>query len=448
MWLPEQQARQQAPPHTAGLPPLVGVDAGGVNTCLVHRSRLVLAGSAAIPALVMASRFGRIDDFDTRTNVGTEQAPDYRTLATDGFWVEAGDSRANELHGMIAQEGLFIFGDEGEIFTPAAAGFAPGEITLRQNSWYGTDPGRVPIISGSLVVFVQGGGQDVRGFVFSEQENKYLAPSLFARTGPLLPGVADLTLLRSTDTRPDTVYVVSAGADGKVGVMALTDDAQRLPAWSVWETAGVTRAATSARTGLVVAVERGGRLAMERVGDPRMDRWDAAWTVTAPEERALPRPALPAWMQAPEAGAVRWRWRTGEQHQEAGLPVAGAEPLPDTVPAGRTLEVGLPYERVVRTTPYVAQTQVGHKVGLRRSRIMDAGLFLYSEVAGPAASVEVNAKVVRFKPSDRRRVVAEGPAGTELVRCGGMRGWRRVSDLRFVFRGPVAVAALSFLATG
>ena len=263
-----------------------GIDAGGPNAADVHQDRLVLIGSGIVPDAMAASRVGKWTDF----RFGVLQDTDNPTMVTpvndvvadaditrfvktpaDGFWLYAGTGRGGEFHALLKQEGLFVFGRLGESVVPPGL-FAAATAEVRENSWYGSERGRTPVIAGGLTIFVQRGGEDVRAMNWSEEERKYLAVSMLSQAGTIpFRKARDMTYRGSRGRDPDLLFVVDE--DGSVGVASL--HLLEMVAWSRWsfrlnppgqpDTAsdGKVRAAATPLGELAFLTERDGEIALE-----------------------------------------------------------------------------------------------------------------------------------------------------------------------------------------
>ena len=345
--------------------PLIGIDLGGVNCGAIHQDRLVLAGSTTISDLVMASTVGDHTDFrlgsttpltaraagDGLPAITQEEAEasvdengdpkpiinpesplqwtdaqgdmhdlSWSSTPADGFWFQQTSSRQNSFHFIIQQEGMFIFGDLGEATVPSGAGgaaaFIPDNVVIRENSWYGTELGRTVLIVGGLVVFIQKGGQDVRGIEWSEERSKYDAPSLITLAGNLFDRAVDMSFAPSKDRRSDTVYVIGESnnveLDGQLGVLLLRYGDPRF-AWARWRTVGKILGGAAPLGHRVFLVERGGdpasavegTVALETLAPDGTDDLDAAYGMDVVVSRTDndipilaygPLPDTAAWM--------------------------------------------------------------------------------------------------------------------------------------------------------
>ena len=468
---------------------LVGIDYGGANAAAIHQNRLVLVGSSAVPDLLLVSNVGQWTDFSiTREDAeGVQQAtPD------DGFFVEQSSSRANGFQAVAQQEGLFLFGDIGEATVPAGA-FTAAEVQLRENSWYGTELGSIPIIVGGLVCFLQAGGGDLRAIRWTEQERKYEAPSLRAMAGPVFDEAIDLAWGRSRASEADTVYVVDE--DGTVGLCAVRQTPPET-AWSIWDIPrGRVRGCVNAGGREVFLVERSGEIRVEvpeRRDNQGAALMDGEEVIGFEEEKPVPSwlrgQVTIAWKGRDEAGRplssdeigeafldsrVDWRvewvdrqpvFITDDPDEELAederrtpiLPIGTLareelfiregreEELPETppklVPADEPIRVGLAYEAQLETLPFVARTQTGTRRGVTRSRIFSVSLDF---VGNAPYAVLVNDRWVPARP--RRDNVTDV---VQSVQVGGISGWRRRQRLKIGLYHQAELAGLFYRAAG
>ena len=281
---------------------LFGIDAGGPAAAIVHQDRLVLVGSGIAPDLVAGSRVGKWDDFrlgviqdedePTQTTPVTAltdpPAAGFVASTSEGFWIQATTARGNDFHALLQQEGLFVFGAIGESVVPP--GLLSGRtLEIRENSWYGSERGRTPVIAGGLSIFVQRGGQDLRAIGWNENERKYLAVSMLHQAGDVFRRARDMTFVGSQERDPDLVFVVDEGGDVAVASLPLVDEVK----WSRWSFRvdpdedpplpqdGKVRAATAPLGSLAFAVERNGYLAIETPAEDQTLQGDETFETTA-----------------------------------------------------------------------------------------------------------------------------------------------------------------------
>ena len=473
---------------------VIGIDFGGASAAIIHQDRLVLAGGGAVPDMLAMSRTGNWIDF--RLGVDGDGAPvvgvnpggtpiladgstgdEFTTNAADGFWFQQVSGRGNRFHALLQQEGLFVLGDVGESAVPAGP-FTPAETQIRENSWYGSDLGRTPVIAGGLVVFLQHGGNDVRAIAWNEVQRKYLAPSLLTLAGAVFEKARDMTFRPSAGRRGDTVYVIDE--DGTMAVM-LIRIGEEVPAWSRWTTDGRILAGAAPLGNLVLAVERNGQTALEWLRPDGEDARDAQETVELTPAGDGYAATLPAWMEGLTNEALSiveegdetlvsrsdtevFRVRNGALEVET----TPGDYVPMT-PGPGTLRalVGMPYIRALQTVSFVARKQQGSQTRVRPSRIIDCAVdYVIPANARPGlagrrdnlrlaevliGAGEVSLAIVPKSRRGGRRVVKvkRGRLVTnEIVsfRYSGVLGWRDRIALELEADRHVSIAGISYRA--
>ena len=385
---------------------IFGYENGGPSAGLLYQDRLVLAGALAGGAVgggvLAASKTGNWDDFRLHGTRRNQDGSDTPLLATpaDGFWAQEASARGNAYHALLAQQGLFVFGSAAETVVPAGP-FTATQVQLRENSWLGSDPGRKPVIAGSLAVFLQRGGHDLRGFHWSEREAKYPAPSLTAWCGQVFRKALDLVYRQSSGRRGDTVMIVDENGDIAIALFRV---GEQMPAWSRWSTEGKVRALTAPQGAVAALVERNGHLRLERLADElddgHINRDDCEVVFNHKDFNAK----LPDWMEGLAGGLttrndirplrLRWYEKEGDgvgeyyEHTKPWSVSSDRRSVNDDgtsldPPGGQSLEmrIGLKYERVLETTQFVRRTAAGSQARLRPQRILDTVIdFVFENV--------------------------------------------------------------------
>ena len=386
--------------------PMFGVDAGGPSAAIVHQDRLVVVGSGVMPDLFAASRTGVWDDFRLGvvqdpenpqeiapvTDPDPDDTENFVSTPADGFFLQQTSGRGNGFHALLQQEGLFVFGDLGESVVPP--GILSGQTAeLRENSWFGSERGRTPVIAGGIVVFLQAGGQDLRGISWTEEQRKYLAPSLLSRVGPIFSRGRDLTFRSSTGRDADTVYVVDETGD--VAVLSIPIG---LPgAWSRWSLRpdpdnvpreGAVRAATAPLGELCFLVEREGVVALETLApDNAIGDVLEGGRFDTDEERTAVIARVVEFLQTSLAGQIE-STRVADPDPKYAVQLyqlnAAKDGLVDVdegkttvrFPLGQDLRCEIPIRFEFETLPWVEASESGFQRSVRRTRMLDVSLDL------------------------------------------------------------------------
>lgn len=460
---------------------IFGIDLGGMSAGIIHQDRLVMVGSGAVPDMLVASRTGRWTDFalgytapdqDGNTEPVVLPGPGAEPVdsPSNGFWFQQTTGRGNAFHALLQQEGLFVFGNVGESNIPVGR-FVEDEVEIRENSWYGSDLGRTPIIAGGLALFLQKGAQDIRGFAWTEAERKYIASPLMAHAGQVFSRAIDMTFQTSTERHGDTVFIIDE--DGSMATLLLRVGSQ-YPAfanWTVSQEGEVSDRVVGGTAPLGIAaflVERNDVIAVETFNDREWLDGALSFTIT-PDRRMVDAAgnsvSLPGWMLTP--GRIL-AWRNGvEPEREL---VIGE--MPPTFPldeweAMNEITIGAPFECRVETLPFVANAATGLKRSIRKTKILDVALDCISEDvdADPESLssirdsdnlLQAQLQVVmtnrgqategRRKPSSK--IPLQAKEGIKTLEWPATRGWRDRVALRFSSKRPLSIAGIAYRAVG
>ena len=368
-----------------------GSEYGGPATGLLYQDRLVLVGGGAIPDAVVASRASDWTEF------AVEDADN--PVESDAFFFQQVSSRSASFQSVVQQDGLFLFGDVGESIVRSGP-FTRSMYRVDENSWHGIESGIPAVLAGSQVVFVQKGGEDVRIINWSEEQKKYNAATMLTISGSVFEKARATTFERSSGRDSDLLYVVDE--DGYLAVASIKPQPPNI-AWTNWytepQTVPVGSTATPARFldvmsvggQTVFLVERNGEVAMEWLGSHRGAELDGGAYYTAEEGQesfTLTTMDLPAWMREYADSDVarnpddklRYRFvirQDGEPLTDAvpivfheGEPVIEYSREPIRIPFGDVIEVGLQYDRVLQTLPFVVTSNVGRKLAIRECSLI------------------------------------------------------------------------------
>ena len=377
---------------------LYSLENGGPACGLVFQDRLVLAGGIPIPDLVLASRVGtsaELDSLPSWQNFAQTETVGDEEVATEasGFFFEQSTGRNNPFVAMLQQEGLFLFGTEGEANVPAGP-FTRTQAQIRENSWYGVERGIQPLIASGLTCFIQDGGQDLRGFAWTEAQRKYDAASLREVAGNIFTVAVSMAVRESTDLTAPTVFVVDEG--GGAAVMSLRQTPPQI-AWTVWSTGG--------------AYERDiPNDDLRRTEDP--DKFLGV---------------------ASQGSEVLFLVERGDEVfvERLGMRDEGA----DCLDAG-----GRPFWATIETVPLLKPSQSGTRLSVLKSRIFGV-VCLWEGVVPDEVYIHLQEATGR-----RPRASESGQASAEAY--GSLSGWRRRTTVRLDLRRQCRLAGMSFRASG
>ena len=454
---------------------------GGAAAAAVHQNRLVLFGSKVMPDLLIAASTLDHMDFSLVSQGTGEESPTAKP--TDGFWIGEVSAFHNTTHAVAQQEGLFLFGSDGEsVIHPGP--FA-SDVHVRENTQFGSDPGSRPVIIDGVLCFVQKDGQDIRGIQWTEQQAKYEAPSLREFAGPVFERAVGIAAQESTDKENSTLYVIDS-----TGGVATGSFRRTLPnvAWTTWTTGGKYRIVRGRPAALeeevapdkilsaeefdgnpVFLVERNGNICLEELedredrkeGDPLLDVYTAYTSENPPEKPIKFKEGQVVWARTEilNRGVVNSTWQRYDWIEELSLrynPAEGegwefvfgdmamAEPsVPDVKPFSTAVEIriGKPYSTTIETVPIAIRTSSGSRISALSSNIF--GLVCTYEGGVPTHAM-IN---LRRRASKQARTLPAEKL-VSAARYGGITGWRRRSTIRLDYDTHCTIVSIGYRTSG
>lgn len=195
---------------------------GWPKTVTFHEGRLYFFGTTSQPQSLFASVVN--DFFNFEIGAGRDDEAIFVTLNTD---------QLNAGRAIFSGRALQMFTGGAEFFVPDSP-ITPS-LTVKQQTRYGSIA-RKPVTIDGATIYVQKTGKVVREFVFSFDEDAYIAPPLSILAPHLLNSVRALAAWEG-DGQDDTNLVLFVNGDGTLAVLN-TLRAQSINAWSKWTTDG------------------------------------------------------------------------------------------------------------------------------------------------------------------------------------------------------------------
>ena len=231
---------------------------GNPSVCLIHRTRLLLAGLEAQPNLLMASVIGDITDFDVGTGLDTDAIVE--TIGTD--------STLEILHFGSAEQ-LLIFTQNGPYYVPeqVAAPLSPTNLEILRISPEVAGASTPLLVSEGMLFTEDGSGRLMvavpTGNVRRSWDVADLAEMAFHLSG--VPREIETLAAGSSTDR----LVFQLREDGKIACMTYRRGAQST-GWSLWyRTTGSWRSIVAANSALYVVSEFDGAFFLDRF-DPTL----------------------------------------------------------------------------------------------------------------------------------------------------------------------------------
>jgi hypothetical protein len=387
-----------------------------------HSGRLWIGGSRSRPTTLWGSRAGLFYDFSLGTALDDEGIE--ATIDTD---------QLNRIVNLYSGRNLMIFTTGAEFIIPVAAGepITPKNIsTLRQSRIGSFDGFRVAENEGG-VFYLQAGGRSVQEFIYFDTQQAYGNNLVSLLSGHLVVEPTDFCLRRATSLDEGALLAITR-ADGGATIATIRRD-QLITAFTNHTTQGSFTACGADYNDLYFAVNRGGKLYLERLNDDAF--LDASVLYTA----GLPADTF-----------------TGLEHLN-GLEcrvIADGSVLPRVTPSGgsatiereaeESCEIGLWFQPLVKDLPVVFNfANVGTTMG-RYMNIEEIVLRLFETV-----SIKVNGAPVAFRgfgvAGGNSPLDAPPPEFSGIKRIQGFRGWDYTGQVTITQDEPAKMTVLGYM---
>ncbi|MGG5812467.1 hypothetical protein [Falsiroseomonas sp. CW058] len=357
-----------------------------------HQDRLVLGGSRDLPNRLWLSRTGDFHSFDPGTGLDDE-----------GIEFSLMSDQVNAIRGLFSGRHLQVF-TSGAEWMVTGDPLTPSSIQLHRQTRVGSPVDRMvpPVDVDGATIFAARSGRGITELAYTDVADTYQANDLALVARHLVQAPVSMAY----DQLLRLLHVVMA--DGSMATLTLYR-AEQVIAWTRQETDGAFRAVAETDGRVFVAVERGGRM--------RLERFDAG----AGFDAAL----------AGSAAAPQDRW-VGLSHLEGrevgvladGAPVAARAVAGGAVtldPPAASVQAGLPFRHVIEPLPLSLATPSG--AAAAPVRLVSATFRL---LATPALEVDLGrgAQAVPFRRFGTAVLDAPPQPFTGDVALRGL-GWRR-----------------------
>ena len=231
-------------------------------TCCFHQDRLVIGGSRDLPNRLWLSRTGDLFNFDPGTGLD-DQAIAFSLLS----------DQVNAIRGVFSGQHLQLF-TSGAEWMVTGDPLTPANIQINRQTRVGSPVDRLvpPVDVDGSTIFISRGGQGVYEFAYTQVQQAYQANDLAILGRHLIKAPRAMAY----DQRARLLHLVME--DGALATLTLYR-AEQVTAWTRQETNGTFCAITEVEGTLWCAVERAGRIALERFEDGLMQ--DGALTGTS-----------------------------------------------------------------------------------------------------------------------------------------------------------------------
>ena len=295
---------------------------GWPTTACFHQNRLVFGGARDLPNRLWLSRTGNLYDFDLGTGLDSE-----------GIEFAILSDQVNAIRGVFSGRNLQVF-TSGAEYVASGAPLTPSSIQLSRQTRIGSPVGRLiqPLDIDGATVFLARNGRAAFAFDYTAMQSTYQANDLALTARHLFVDPQDMAY----DQRARLLHI--AMADGAIATLTIYREEQ-VTAWSRQETAGAVLALACIE-GVIWA-------AVERVGQTRLERFDAALALDAALDGAASTPA------------THWDGLSHLEAQTVGILADGADGGTGVVAGGAvtleaaasTTQIGLPFAHEIEPLP-------------------------------------------------------------------------------------------------
>ena len=228
-----------------------------------HQNRLAIGGARSLPDRLWLSRSGDHFDFDPGSGLDDE-----------GIEFPLLSDRANAVRALVSGRRLQVFASGSE-WTVSGDPLTPASIQLSRQTRIGSPGDRAvaPLDVEGATLFLARSGRELREFPFADAELAWRAADLALLSRHLF--VAPVEMAWDGAGR----RLLVAMGDGSMAALTV-ERAERIHAWTRFETAGAFRSVAAVGDAVHVLVERDGRFLLE-VFDETL-AMDGAVAATAP----------------------------------------------------------------------------------------------------------------------------------------------------------------------
>ncbi|MBI0433774.1 hypothetical protein [Roseomonas sp. KE0001] len=368
-----------------------GVHGWPVTLCF-HQDRLVIGGSRDLPNRLWLSRSGDLFNFDLGTGLD-DQAIEFALLS----------DQVNAIRAVFSGRHLQVF-TSGAEWMVTGDPMTPASIQLHRQTRIGSPIARIipPVDVDGSTIFIGRSGQAVHEYAYTDVQQAYQANDLALVARHLVQEPVSMVY----DQTRRLLHV--AMAEGWLATLTLYRT-ELVTAWTRQETAGAFRALAEIDGTVWCAVERDGRIRLERF-DPAM-AVDSGLTGASATPRRI-------W-----SGLAHLEGRKVQVVAD-GTPLGGATVGGGAVtvePEAQALQVGLGFAHVIEPLP----PQLSGAAGARSVPLrLISATFRLLGTAALSVDLGSGARPVPFRRLDTPMLDAAPPPFTGDVTLRGL-GWQR-----------------------
>lgn len=378
----------------------------GWPACIeIHRNRLLMGGSPAVPNAIVGSRIDNIYNFDVGTAGDAE-----------GFAETIGDAAAVQIQQLRSAEQLLIFTDRGPYYVPESASnpFRPSSLAFNHfgGEWpcavarTGAFDGGVVMVSKSLVVKVSPTG---------DQTRQWSADEVSLLSYHLVNAPTDTGFCTNFNDGPER-YALFTNANGTMAVLQLIE-AQEIRNLVPWDTDGLFKSVACLGSEIYVTVER----TIDGVTRWFLEKFDQSLT-------------LDCVTSFDDLDDVPAKYGDAPVQVVVGNYALGTYPIALDDPPDGPYRVGFFYERVIETLPPNIEDQEGSYAG-ELVRIVSADVNVLTSARFAANGHELSAYQVT-DPLDQAPPLRSGPQRFSFL------GWKIDPTITITQPDPLPLTCL------
>lgn len=227
---------------------------GYPRTCLFAQQRLWFGGSRDLPAHIWGSRLNDYNNFKNAGNYDND-AIDVTMLTN------------NAILSLVEQRGIHVF-TSGEEWTASEAGLTPDGFSISKNTANGSKI-ITPVVIGGVVMFVEKSGKSILGYVYNYEQSSFIADNLSIFSRLVNAPVAMAVETNSNIDRGDFLFVVLEDGTMLTACVVINENIFSI---SKLQTDGKIKDVCCLTSDTYIAVERGGKLYLEKLSDDKTDQ--------------------------------------------------------------------------------------------------------------------------------------------------------------------------------
>lgn len=191
-----------------------------------HQNRLWFAGTLGQPDNIWASQSGKYFNFD----IGDGED-------SDALDITANVGEIQQIRHLVSNRDLQVFTSGAELFvlSPSTKGITPSNAQIKKQTPYGSAFVKPAPFDGATL-FVQGSGNALREFLFTDDENAYTSVAVSALAPHLIRNPTQQAVIKGQLDRSEN-YSFLVNQDGTIAVF-YSIRGEKKAGWALWDTQG------------------------------------------------------------------------------------------------------------------------------------------------------------------------------------------------------------------